>query len=193
MMMLTCWTWTVGREGLMAGLTIGLMSIDSMNLQILANGGGTEKEKNYGTIILKDLFLSFYDLTSNFTQPALRILPLVKRHHLLLVTLLIANAAAMEALPIFIDRLVGPIGAILISVTAVLLFGEYAPQSPPLPQHARFKAYQQYAACHSWRMAHNTLSPHTDTRERREKREIMGQACQMLWRRCAMGSERERG
>lgn len=54
-----------------------------------------------------------------------RIIPLVKRHHLLLVTLLVANAAAMEALPLFVDRLVGPVGAILISVTAVLLFGEY--------------------------------------------------------------------
>jgi positive regulator of sigma E activity len=50
----------------------------------------------------------------------------VKRHHLLLVTLLVANAAAMEALPLFVDRIVGTVGAILISVTAVLLFGEYA-------------------------------------------------------------------
>ena len=50
----------------------------------------------------------------------------MKRHHLLLVTLLVANAAAMEALPLFVDRIVGTVGAILISVTAVLLFGEYA-------------------------------------------------------------------
>jgi len=53
-------------------------------------------------------------------------IPLVKRHHLLLVSLLLANAAATETLPLFIDRLVGPVGAILISVTAVLLFGECA-------------------------------------------------------------------
>jgi metal transporter CNNM len=51
-------------------------------------------------------------------------MPLVKRHHLLLVTLLVGNAAAMEALPIFLDRVLGPIFAILISVTAVLMFGE---------------------------------------------------------------------
>ncbi len=31
---------------------------------------------------------------------------MVKRHHLLLVTLLLANAAAMEALPIFLDNMV---------------------------------------------------------------------------------------
>jgi metal transporter CNNM len=34
------------------------------------------------------------------------IYPLVKRHHQLLVTLLLANAFAMESLPIFLDRCV---------------------------------------------------------------------------------------
>ncbi|ELR17952.1 uncharacterized protein ACA1_208300 [Acanthamoeba castellanii str. Neff] len=93
--------------GLMSGLTMGLMSIDFLNLQILANGGGTKQEQIYAN----------------------RIIPLVKRHHLLLVTLLVANAAAMEALPLFVDRIVGTVGAILISVTAVLLFGEIIPQA----------------------------------------------------------------
>ena len=56
---------------------------------------------------------------------AKKILPVVKRHHLLLVTLLLANACAVEAMPIFLDRITDPVTAILISVTAVLLFGEY--------------------------------------------------------------------
>ena len=60
---------------------------------------------------------------------ARKILPLVKRKHWLLVTLLIANAASMEALPIFLDRIVGPLAAVLISVTAVLIFGEILPQA----------------------------------------------------------------
>ena len=47
----------------------------------------------------------------------------LKRPHLLLVTLLLVNAAAMEALPIFLDRLVSPTIAIILSVTAVLFFG----------------------------------------------------------------------
>lgn len=34
--------------GLMSGLTMGLMSIDFLNLQILANGGGTPQEQTYG-------------------------------------------------------------------------------------------------------------------------------------------------
>lgn len=48
----------------------------------------------------------------------------IHRHHLLLVTLLLANSIAMEALPIFLDRLVPSWAAVLISVTAVLFFGE---------------------------------------------------------------------
>jgi hypothetical protein len=47
----------------------------------------------------------------------------LKRPHLLLVTLLLVNAAAMEALPIFLDRVVSPTAAIILSVTAVLFFG----------------------------------------------------------------------
>eukprot|EP00955_Chlamydomonas_euryale_P033632 349595-Chlamydomonas_euryale.AAC.1 len=38
-------------------------------------------------------------------------------------------AVAMETLPLFLDRIVSPLEAILISVTAVLLFGEIVPQS----------------------------------------------------------------
>jgi hypothetical protein len=39
--------------GLMSGLTMGLMSIDFLNLQILANGGGTKQEQTYGTRTLR--------------------------------------------------------------------------------------------------------------------------------------------
>lgn len=48
----------------------------------------------------------------------------IRRHHLLLVTLLLANSIAMETLPIFLDRLVPSWIAVLLSVTAILLFGE---------------------------------------------------------------------
>jgi hypothetical protein len=47
----------------------------------------------------------------------------------LLVTLLLANAAAMEALPIFLDKMVPEWLAIILSVTAVLFFGEYVNSS----------------------------------------------------------------
>ncbi|KAK4405149.1 DUF21 domain-containing protein [Sesamum angolense] len=92
--------------GLMSGLTLGLMSLSLVDLEVLAKSG-TPKDK----------------------QHAAKILPVVRNQHLLLCTLLICNAAAMEALPIFLDALVTAWGAILISVTLILLFGEIIPQS----------------------------------------------------------------
>jgi ankyrin repeat/SOCS box protein 13/metal transporter CNNM len=85
----------------MSGLTMGLLSLDSMSLKVLRDGG-TPSEKKH----------------------ARKILPLIQRHHLLLVTLLLGNAAAVEAMPIFLDRISDPLIAILVSVSAVLIFGE---------------------------------------------------------------------
>lgn len=92
--------------GLMSGLTLGLMSMSLVDLEVLAKSG-TPTDRKY----------------------AAKILPVVRNQHLLLCTLLIFNAAAMEALPIFLDGLVTAWGAILISVTLILLFGEIIPQS----------------------------------------------------------------
>eukprot|EP00262_Sarcandra_glabra_P015229 TRINITY_DN4640_c0_g3_i5.p1 TRINITY_DN4640_c0_g3~~TRINITY_DN4640_c0_g3_i5.p1 ORF type:complete len:426 (+),score=73.87 TRINITY_DN4640_c0_g3_i5:312-1589(+) len=92
--------------GLMSGLTLGLMSMSLVDLEVLAKSGTPEDRKH-----------------------AAKILPVVKKQHLLLCTLLICNAAAMETLPIFLDSLVTAWGAILISVTLILLFGEIIPQS----------------------------------------------------------------
>ena len=49
--------------------------------------------------------------------------------HWLLTSLLLVNAACFEALPIFLDRLLNPVAAILISVSAILVFGEILPQA----------------------------------------------------------------
>ncbi|XP_076076722.1 uncharacterized protein LOC143047542 isoform X2 [Mytilus galloprovincialis] len=92
--------------GLMSGLTMGLLSLDLMTLKIMRDGGSPKEKKQ-----------------------AQKILPLVERHHLLLVTLLLANAAAVESMPIFLDRVSSPVIAILVSVTAVLIFGEVVPQA----------------------------------------------------------------
>eukprot|EP00667_Euglena_gracilis_P006487 EG_transcript_6542 len=89
-----------------AGLTLGLMSMDLMNLEIL-HKSGTPAEQHH----------------------AARIIPLVKQHHLLLVTLLLVNSCCNEALPLFLDELMHPVTNIIVSVTAVLLFGEIIPQA----------------------------------------------------------------
>lgn len=90
----------------MSGLTLGLMSLSLVDLEVLAKAGQPQDRQN-----------------------AAKILPVVKNQHLLLCTLLIGNSLAMEALPIFLDALVPAWGAILISVTLVLAFGEIIPQA----------------------------------------------------------------
>ncbi|KAL4649942.1 hypothetical protein ACB092_01G050700 [Castanea dentata] len=96
----------VAFAGLMAGLTLGLMSLGLVDLEVLIKSGRPQDRLH-----------------------AAKIFPVVKNQHLLLCTLLIGNALAMEALPIFLDKLVPPWAAILISVTLILAFGEIIPQA----------------------------------------------------------------
>ena len=58
---------------------------------------------------------------------ALEVLPLIQNHHLLLVSLLLWNATASEALPVFLGSLVPAWLAIVLSVTLVLFVGEIIP------------------------------------------------------------------
>lgn len=92
--------------GLMAGLTLGLMSLGLVDLEVISKSGRPKDRKH-----------------------ASKILTVVKNQHLLLCTLLIGNALAMETLPIFLDKLVPPWAAVLISVTLILMFGEILPQA----------------------------------------------------------------
>ncbi|KAK6940846.1 CNNM, transmembrane domain [Dillenia turbinata] len=92
--------------GIMSGLTLGLMSLGRVELEILQRSG-----------------------TSTEKQQAAVILPVVQKQHQLLVTLLLGNACAMEALPIYLDKIFHPLVAVLLSVTFVLAFGEIVPQA----------------------------------------------------------------
>jgi metal transporter CNNM len=92
--------------GLMSGMTVGYLSIDDLVLELKASTG-TYEEKRYSE----------------------KVLPIISKRHWLLVTLLLCNATAMEALPIFLNRLVDDYAAIAISVSLVLVFGEVLPQA----------------------------------------------------------------
>ena len=92
--------------GLMSGLTVGLMSLDVTTLSVIAATSENKKER----------------------ENARKIIPLLRKQHLLLVTLLLSNAMAMETLPLLLDRIVSAVVAIVVSVTAVLFFGEIIPQ-----------------------------------------------------------------
>ena len=58
-----------------------------------------------------------------------RILDVVSNHHLFLVTLLIANAIALESLPLVVHNLMPDWAAILFSTFIVLIVAEIIPQS----------------------------------------------------------------
>lgn len=92
--------------GLMSGLTLGLLSFEEVDLLVLIKSG-TEKQRKH----------------------AKRIMNVFKSQHWLLCTLLLCNAIAMEALPIFLNMISNEVVAVAISVTAVLFFGEIFPQS----------------------------------------------------------------
>jgi CBS domain containing-hemolysin-like protein len=89
----------------MSGLTIGLASIDELNLEIAAR----QNEK--------------------VAKKAETIFKVIKQHHWMLVTLLLINAACLETLPIFLSKAVSELVAILFAVGGVLVVGEIIPQS----------------------------------------------------------------
>ena len=92
--------------GCMSGLTVGYLSIDMLILEIKLNSG-TKQEKIYANKIKK----------------------VINDHHWILVTLLLCNAFACEAMPIMLDKLVNEMMAIVISVTVLLFVGEIVPQA----------------------------------------------------------------
>ena len=89
-----------------SGLTVGYLSIDDLVLE-LRSKNGTDEEKEH----------------------AEKVLPILANRHWLLVTLLFMNAICMEALPLFLDKILPEFLAIVISVSLVLLFGEVIPQA----------------------------------------------------------------
>lgn len=92
--------------GIMSGLTLGLMSLGLVDLEVLQRSG-----------------------TSTEKKQAAAIFPVVQKQHQLLVTLLLCNACAMEALPLYLEKLFNQFVAIVLSVTFVLAFGEVIPQA----------------------------------------------------------------
>jgi metal transporter CNNM len=99
----------------MSGLTVGYNGLNLLEMNAIENAEVTPDEENYEEIQKNKKLIK-------------KIKPILAKKHLLLVTLLLANAVAMEALPIFLDALVPAVIAIILSTTAVLVFGEVLPQ-----------------------------------------------------------------
>ena len=90
----------------MSSLTLGYLSIDMLILEIKMQNR-TEQEKIYAKKIKK----------------------VINDHHWILVTLLLCNDFACEAMLILQDKLVNYMISIIISVTVLLFAGEIVPHA----------------------------------------------------------------
>lgn len=93
-------------SGVFAGLTLGMMSLDLIDLRVLADSG-TEKEKWY----------------------AEKIIPVRKRGNFLLCTLLVGNTAVNVASSIITADIFGGIVGFVTSTIVILYIGEIIPQA----------------------------------------------------------------
>jgi len=114
----TCAFGCVALAALAAGLTMGLVSIEPMEMKIIVNTEDKDMVAEKDKLKLKE-----------DQAAAKRVLPLIQDHHRLLVTLLLMNSIAAEALPLFLDKLVPSWLAVAMSVTLVLIFGEIIPSA----------------------------------------------------------------
>ncbi|OBZ73128.1 hypothetical protein A0H81_06939 [Grifola frondosa] len=94
-------------SGLFAGLTLGYMSLDETQLNVLSVSG-SPKQKLYAN----------------------KIKPIRKNGHLLLVTLLLANMIVNETLPVICDPVLGGgVQSVVVSTVLIVIFSEIIPQS----------------------------------------------------------------
>ncbi|KAG7085890.1 hypothetical protein E1B28_003424 [Marasmius oreades] len=94
-------------SGLFAGLTLGYMSLDETQLNVLSISGTPEQRKY-----------------------AQKIIPVRKNGHLLLVTLLLANMIVNESLPVISDPVLGGgVQSVVVSTVLIVIFAEIIPQS----------------------------------------------------------------
>jgi len=110
------------------------------------NTKSSSSSSSFLTIILHHQHHSIKECTSSCQverEQARSLIPLVQDHHRLLVSLLLCNAVANEALPIFLDSIVPSYIAVLLSVTMVLFFGEIIP-SGSFPRSPLFQYFTSY-------------------------------------------------
>lgn len=89
-----------------SGLTLGLMSLDNIELQVQADAGDASEARH-----------------------ARRILPLRRRGNLLLCTLLLGNTLVNSAVAILLSDVTSGALGLVLSTAVILVFGEIVPQA----------------------------------------------------------------
>jgi metal transporter CNNM len=93
---------------LMAGLLMGVMTLDPLILAVKARTADSKTERRRVNALM----------------------PFVQNKNLVLVSVLLVNCGVNEALPMFLDELLpNPVLTIIISVTFVVMFGEIMPSA----------------------------------------------------------------
>jgi hypothetical protein len=98
----------VSIAGCMSGMTMAIVGIDPTFVEITTRAGNEAQRRHARRVAW-------------FVSPA--------GYHWTLVTLLMANACATEALPIFLDKAMGEVGSIILSAKCVLHVGEDIPRA----------------------------------------------------------------
>jgi ankyrin repeat/SOCS box protein 13/metal transporter CNNM len=93
-------------SALCSGLAIGTFSLNLVRLKVQARTAFEPKRSR-----------------------AKRVIPLLDHSHLTLVTLLVTNTCFITVLPVLLEEIFGPLIALIISVTALLFFGDVLPQA----------------------------------------------------------------
>lgn len=89
--------------GCMSGLTLGLMSMDKVELEVLRRSGSAAEQRyasvrgpQLGCLVLGPVYAFDLPASPSANLPPQNIMPLISNAHYLLVTLLLCNAAASE-------------------------------------------------------------------------------------------------
>ena len=105
-------------SGVFAGLTLGYMSLDETQLNVLSISG-TELVISYPPLTSSD----YATATRQQRLYANKIKPIRKNGHLLLVTLLLANMIVNESLPVIADPILGGgIQSVVVSTVLIVMY-----------------------------------------------------------------------
>jgi len=104
-----------------SGLTVGLVSVEPFSLRVILHTRTEDCANEEERCNLRR--------DKGYLRVILPLIGKRNERHVLLVTLMLFNTLANEALPICIDELTNPIIAVLLSVTVVLFVGEILPSA----------------------------------------------------------------